>query len=106
MTTRARLIPVNSPAEIPEFATEAEEHQFWKTHSFGPGMYEHVEPDPLLDELLPARPRPITIRVDADVYRRLRSLAERRGRRYQALVQEFLIERLDEEEKREGIGSG
>ncbi len=30
------LIPVNSPDEIPDFKSRAEERRFWETHSVGP----------------------------------------------------------------------
>jgi hypothetical protein len=38
MSKRTRFVEVNSPDEIPDFASEDEEHEFWQTHSFGPGM--------------------------------------------------------------------
>ena len=53
-------IPVNSPDEIPNFANEAEEHEFWKTHELGPGMFENPGPPDEIDALvqaLPQRPR-------------------------------------------------
>lgn len=105
MATSDGFIQINSPDEIPTFANECEEHDFWSTHSFGPGMMKYAEehPDPLLDELLPVRPRSISIGIDAEVYRRLRALASVKGRRYQTLLKEFVTERLYEEEKREGI---
>jgi len=105
MSTSDTLIPVNSPDEIPTFRDEDEEADFWATHSFGPGMlaYADEHPDPLLDKLIPVRSQSITLRLDGDVYRRLRALAERKGRRYQTLLKEFVVERLYEEEKREGL---
>lgn len=105
MTASDGFIQVNSSDEIPAFANECEEHDFWSTHSSGPGMLKYAEehPDPLLDELLPVRPRSISIRIDAEVYRRLRALAGIKGRHYQTLLKEFVTERLYEEEKREGI---
>jgi hypothetical protein len=104
-TRRTRLIPVNSPDQIPAFATEAEEHRFWSTHELGPGMFEAVDPDPLL-ERIPTRPRDRRIqpdhdRLDEHTLDRLR--AARRGTGYQALLKTFVMERLYEEEKRDGI---
>jgi hypothetical protein len=106
-TKRKRLIPVNSPDDIPVFATETEEHQFWSTHELGPGMFEAVEPDPLL-ERLPTRPRDprtrsVAIRLDTHTLHRLRLLAGRRGIGYQSLLKTFIMERLYEEEKRDSI---
>ena len=99
------MIIVNSPEEIPPFKDEAEEHEFWKTHAMGPGMFEGAEPDPNLERLVPvrSRSRAITIRVEGDTLHRLHALAARKGMRYQTLLKEFVTERLYEEEKRAGI---
>ena len=43
------------------------------------------------------------MRSDAHTLRRAKRLAERRGIRYQTLLRSFAMERLYEEEKREGI---
>jgi hypothetical protein len=107
---RENLTPVNDPTEIPVFETEAEEHEYWKTHELGPGMFENVEPDPLLEQI-PTRPRtertrPVPVRFDEDTLRRLRTLAARKGTGYQTLLKTFVMERLYEEEKREGIIGG
>jgi hypothetical protein len=55
----------------------------------------------------PARARgrttPIAVRFDEFTIKRLKQLAERRNTGYQTLLKEFVIERLFEEEKREGI---
>ena len=42
-------------------------------------------------------------RVHADALQRLRALARKKGKGYQTLLKEFVIERLYEEEKREGL---
>ncbi|HEX4115652.1 MAG TPA: hypothetical protein VHY18_07235 [Solirubrobacteraceae bacterium] len=55
----------------------------------------------------PARVRgrttPIAVRFDEFTIKRLKQLAARRNTGYQTLLKEFVIERLYEEEKREGI---
>lgn len=52
------LFPVNSLDEIPTFASEAEEAEYWSTHSFGDGLLELMQPVPFDDdELPPPRPR-------------------------------------------------
>lgn len=100
---------VNDPSEIPEFADEAEERAFWATHRVGPGMIARndVDADPLLDAI-PTRPRtrPVPIRFDAGTLARLRALAARRGVGYQTLLKTFVMERLYEEEKRDGLVGG
>lgn len=50
-----------------------------------------------------ARTTPIAVRFDEFTLRRLRELAAHRNTGYQTLLKEFVIERLYEEEKREGI---
>ena len=53
---------------------------------------------------LPARGRaPVSLRFDTSTMKRLKDLARRRNKGYQALAKEFIVERLYEEEKREGI---
>ena len=99
-----RLIEIDSEAEIPRFANEAEEAEFWGTHSFSERfLAEH--PPIELDWLPPVRPRttPVAIRFDQDVVQRLKALAAKKHKGYQTLLKEFVSERLYEEEKREGI---
>jgi len=45
------LIPVESLDDIPTFANEDEEHEFWSTHSFGEGLLNLM--GPLDDAALP-----------------------------------------------------
>lgn len=96
-------IEVHSEDEIPEFASEAEEAEFWSTHSLGDEMLRELPPD---DPLLPPpRPRatPVSLRVEQDVLTRTKKLARRRHVGYQTLMKQFIAERLYEEEKRDGI---
>jgi hypothetical protein len=55
------------------------------------------------DTIRPGRTTPIAIRFDQFTLTRLRALAALRNTGYQTLLKEFVIERLYEEEKREGI---
>jgi predicted DNA binding CopG/RHH family protein len=50
-----------------------------------------------------SRTTPIAVRFDEFTLKRLRALAARRNTGYQTLLKEFVVERLYEEEKREGI---
>jgi uncharacterized protein (DUF4415 family) len=95
---------VESSEEIPQFSNEAEEAEFWASHSLGETFLEKMKPLPE-DILPPARPRtqPISLRLDSDVLERVRALAETKHKGYQTLMKEFVVERLYEEEKREGI---
>ena len=49
------------------------------------------------------RTTPIAVRFDEFTIKRLKELAVRRNTGYQTLLKEFVVERLYEEEKREGI---
>jgi hypothetical protein len=49
------------------------------------------------------RTKPVAIRFDEFTLDRLRVLAARRNTGYQTLLKEFVVERLYEEERREGI---
>jgi hypothetical protein len=49
------------------------------------------------------RTKPVAVRFDEFTLRRLRELAARRNTGYQTLLKEFVVERLYEEERREGI---
>ncbi len=55
------------------------------------------------DIIRPSRTTPIAIRFDQFTLMRLKALASSRNTGYQTLLKEFVIERLYEEEKREGI---
>ena len=100
-----KLIPVNTRDEIPAFKNEAEEADFWGTHSFGPKLLAEMKPIP--DGLLPPpredRTKPIAIRFDQDVIKRLKVVASHKHKGYQTLLKEFVLERLYEEEKREKL---
>ncbi|MGH2368264.1 MAG: CopG family antitoxin [Chloroflexota bacterium] len=113
---RAReLIEIQSWDEVPAFQSEAEEAEYWGTHGLGEALLAQFEPVPLDGggELPPARAetipegqprtRPIAIRLDGDVLRRLKAVAAKKHKGYQTLLKEFVVERLYEEERREGL---
>jgi hypothetical protein len=55
------------------------------------------------DIIRPARTNPVAVRFDPFTLMRLKALAARRNTGYQTLLREFIVERLYEEERREGI---
>lgn len=101
---KRKMKKISDPKDIPPFATEREEADFWATHSLSTGVLEQMQPIPP-GELPAPRPRtrPVAIRFDPDVLRRLKALARKKGKGYQTLLKEFVLERLYEEEKREGL---
>ncbi len=101
---RQRLTPINSFDGVPAFRSEEEEQQFWSTHSLGDAILAQMGPLP--DDVLPPprpRTRPLAVRFEEDTLRRLKALAERKHTGYQTLLKRFVLERLYEEEKREGL---
>lgn len=97
------LQTVESLDDIPNFANEAEEAEFWATHGLGDELLDQMRPIGDDEDLPPARPRSVEIHLDADTLRRLDGLARLKGKGYRALVKEFVVERLYEEEKRAGL---
>lgn len=95
---------ITDMSQIPVFASEAEEAEFWSTHSLAEHLLrrENAESD-LLPPIRPRKSRPTSIRLGTDLERRLRHLAELKGTSYQTLLKEFVLERVYEEEKRLGI---
>jgi len=97
-------IVINDVSEIPMFTNEDEEHRFWSTHEMSEVLWDKLPPVPD-DELPPVRIQvnPLSVRFPLDTVRRLKTLANRKGIGYQTLLKEFVVERLYEEERREGI---
>lgn len=100
----SELTIITDMSQIPAFATEAEEAEFWATHALAEHLLsaEHADSD-LLPPKRPRKSNPTSIRLGADLERRLRHLAELKGTSYQTLLKEFVLERVYEEEKRLGV---
>jgi len=101
------LAIVERREDIPAFASEAEEAEFWSTHTLSERLLDQFRsvPEDGGGILPPARKPtfPVSVRLDRDVLYRLRRLAARRRIGYQTLLKRFVTERLYEEEKREGL---
>lgn len=96
--------------DIPAFKDETEEAEFWATHAIAGELLDEMKPISVLDPELAvlrldsgARTHPISVRLDRDVLNRLKALATKKHKGYQSLLKEFVVERLYEEEKREGL---
>jgi hypothetical protein len=88
------LTPIDGREEIPAFSSEAEEADFWSTHSFGPDLLDEFTA-PTDEEAPPARrTRPITVRLDEDVLARIKRLAAQQQKPYQRLMKEMLLVQL------------
>jgi hypothetical protein len=101
------MTTITSWSQVPHFASEAEEVAWWAVHQLGDEMLAGFKavPEGGDDWLPPARPRtrPVAVRFDESTLNRVRLLAARRHKGYQTLLKEFVMERLYEEEKREGL---
>ena len=90
--------------DIPKFKSEQEESDFWASHELSDEVWNEAKPVPE-GILPPARPRtrPVAIRFDESTLGRLKRLSAHLHKGYQTLLKEFVVERLYEEEKREGF---
>jgi CopG antitoxin of type II toxin-antitoxin system len=98
------LTTITSLDDIPQFSSEQEEAAYWQIHALSEDLWATLPPAPD-DDLPPTRPRTrsVAIRFDESTLRRMKALALRRHIGYQTLLKEFVVERLYEEEKREGL---
>lgn len=101
-----QYILIHDVRDIPEFESTAEERAFWETHAFSEELLERTSQKQKPFDL-PAKRRTrsatVTVRIEEDTLARLRQLAEKKGMGYQTLLKSFVVERLYEEENREGI---
>lgn len=99
MALKKRLTAIHHLEDIPAFTSEAEEHAFWATHELSDALWDRAEPlEP--EELPRSRPAtvPVVIRLDEVTLQRVKALARRRHRSYQALLEELVTIRLAEED--------
>ena len=96
MTTELpeRMI-ITDQADIPAFATEAEEQAWWETHKLDTALYTDEDPNGELAALIPVRPgkRPsvaISLRLDPITLQKLRVLAADQGIGYQTLIKRWV----------------
>ena len=81
---------------VPKFKTEDEEREFWATHDF----MDYVDPRSAVRVRFPnlkSTLRTISIRLPEHLIGNLKALANERDIPYQALLKQFLIERVDRE---------
>jgi ribosome-binding protein aMBF1 (putative translation factor) len=84
---------INSWEEVPSFRSEAEEADFWDTHSLGPALLDEF--DPVEFKQVPGRrPHLRKVQLGADVGRRLEREAKRRGVSVEELAEQILSEGL------------
>lgn len=98
---------VYDPVDIPDFGSEQEEARFWDTHTWSGELLDEAAKAPRDPDLPPARSKTLSratsLRLGQSTLTRLKTLARKKGLPYQTLLKSFVLERLYEEEKREGI---
>ncbi len=102
MNEERNLQPIDSPQDIPTDLSDEEQIAFLEAHGVSEEFLENTEEVP--DEERPRpRTKPINVRFDDFTLGRLKGMAERRNVGYQTLLKTFVLERLYEEERREGV---
>lgn len=108
--TEDGFIIIYSTDDVPEFANEEEEVAYWESHAYSEALMDEAAKQPRNPLLPPPRERgkspplrPTSLRLDHNTTNRLRQLAKKRGLGYQTLLKQFVLERLYEEEKRDGV---
>ena len=84
---------------IPEFRTEDEEREFWKTHDSTEYLDWHKAERAVFSNLKPST-KTISLRLPESMLAELRQLANQRDVPYQSLIKTFLRERIDQEYRR------
>jgi len=83
--------------DIPKFANDQEESEFWDTHDFTDYLNETTPVDVKLEDARPRKTQ-ISLRLDAETIARLKTLAKGRGIGYQTLIRMWVMERLNQEQ--------
>lgn len=84
----------NKAKRVPKFSSAAEESAYWDSHS----LTEHLGEFKAVKERFkgPAK-QLLSIRIDLALVRKIRRIADHRGVPYQTLMQQWLLERAEEE---------
>jgi predicted DNA binding CopG/RHH family protein len=90
---------LTDPSQVPSHMSDKEEAEFWSTHEVTKEYLDKVEGTDSED--LPPPSKSISVRFDEDTLQRLKKLATNKGKRYQTLLKEFVVERLYEEEQKQ-----
>ena len=112
------FILIYSEADVPDFETDQEEHEFWDTHAFSDefmdraterARHEDVPLPPVRglsqadEDVSPNLSGRISLQLEPDELERLKRLARKKGMGSGALLKKFALERLSEEENQNGL---
>jgi hypothetical protein len=88
MKKRSSIKKLKSPEEIPEFASEESEAEFWQTHS-PVDIFDQL-PKAEDVEFLPRSKRLIPLPLDEQIYKKVRRQAHRLGMSPLTLIQKLV----------------
>lgn len=84
----------NKNKSVPKFRSVAEESAYWDTHS----LTEHLgEFKAVKGRFKGPTKQLLSIRIDLDLVRKIRRIADHRGVPYQTLMHQWLLQRAEEE---------
>jgi len=100
-----RMRYIASLAEIPRFRNEAEEAEFWASHSLAK-VWDQLEPVQI--EVAPdvrrvivqqSRKKPVTLRLEERQIKRAKEIARERSLNYQTLLRTWIAEAIAREDR-------
>lgn len=94
--------PIDNLKDIPSDLNDEEQMDFLMEHGVSEEFLENVE-EAQQEERPRPRTKPINVRFDDFTLGRLKDMAGRRNVGYQTLLKDFVVERLYQEELREGV---
>ncbi len=80
--------------KVPEFKTEEEERRFWERHSIA-NYWDELEES--YDTFRRPNLKPVTLKLDPIVLKKLKMLARKRGIPYNAYIRYLLSKDVEEE---------
>ena len=86
MAVKAKMTEIQNMSDVPNFATDEEEHEFWATHYIGDDI-ELKTRETFDHPLPPPRERSVTVDLPEEVLEGLREVARARGISVRRLLQ-------------------
>ncbi|MBK1882560.1 hypothetical protein JIN85_09040 [Luteolibacter pohnpeiensis] len=90
------MTPITNWSEIPDFADEAEEAEFWMKHELDSKLMASS-----VHEADSRESTTITLRFDPRMLSRIKRIARSRFLNYQSMMKQWLAERLEEEMRKQ-----
>jgi predicted DNA binding CopG/RHH family protein len=84
-------------SQLPKFASDQEETEFWDTHDSTEFLDDTQPVDVTFVDGRPAK-KQISLRLDPEAIDKLKAIAQRKGVGYQTLIRMWVMERLAQEQ--------